>query len=309
MSSDRRRRAQVEGFTSPGALDYRRRVRDALILGCGYTGTRVAARLLARGVRVVATARDASTLRALERAGASAIELDASTPASWPALVAAVTPLAPGYRVLVACPPVDLIGERAGATGALLAALPRPARLVYLSSTAVYGDQRDVDATTAVQARAGPQAPRLEAERAVASGPWSWMILRAAAIYGPDRGLHAAAGGPPRRAGHPDAVISRIHVDDLAAVCEAALDAETTGAFPVADRAPASAREVAAFCASIGLTPPLLGEGAGAPPRVGRRVDGRAVLERLGVRLAYPSYRDGIRAAIQAGSVPDHFNR
>ena len=34
--------------------------------------------------------------------------------------------------------------------------------------------------------------------------------------------------------------------------------------------------------------------------RTNRRVDGRALCERLGVRLSYPTYREGIAQAIAA---------
>ncbi len=285
------------------SLDARGRVslramREVMVLGCGYTGTRVSTRLLSRGVRVVAAAREASALASIGALGATVVEFEATLPESWKALTREATRLEPGYALLVSIPPLRVDGEPPEATAALLASLPRPGRTVYLSSTAVYGDQVDVDAATSPAPRTPDQALRLLAEHAVAAGPWSSMVLRAAAIYGPERGLHIACGTAPRRAGHPDRVVSRIHVDDLAALCVAALGSSVTGAYPAADRAPASARAVAAFCASLGLVPPSLPDvHPGASRGAARRVDGRAVFEALGLSIAYPSYREGILAA------------
>jgi nucleoside-diphosphate-sugar epimerase len=271
-----------------------------MILGCGYTGSRVAARLLARGIRVVAAAREASALEPLAALGATIVGFDATRPASWTALAREAARLAPGYGLLVSVPPVEVEGQPADATAALLAALPLPGRVVYLSSTAVYGDQLDVDAATAPAPRTRAHALRLQAERAVTAGPWSWMILRAAAIYGPERGLHVAGGSAPRRASVPDRVVSRIHVHDLVVLCEAALHSAVTGTFPAADLTPASAREIAAFCARIVFVPSSLPVGGeGVPwPGPGRRVDGRTAFDALRVPIAYPSYREGILASL-----------
>ena len=63
----------------------------------------------------------------------------------------------------------------------------RPARVVYLSTTGVYGDRRDVDSSTAPARRHKRDDQRLAAEAAIAKGPWSSLILRPAAIYGPGR--------------------------------------------------------------------------------------------------------------------------
>jgi nucleoside-diphosphate-sugar epimerase len=246
----------------------------------------------------VAADRDTSALALLAAAGATTVSFDALRPATWSALVRAAANLGRDCAILLSVPPLG--DEREVGTAALLRALPRPARIVYVSTTAVYGDISVVDETTPPQA-GEDQAARVAVERVVAGGPWSWMVLRAAAIYGPDRGLHVARGAAPRHVNDPHRVISRIHVDDLAACCEAALDASATGAFPVADLEPASAAEVAAFCASLGLAPPALPESPAGERRPARRADGRALLQTLGLSLAYPCYRDGIRAAVRCG--------
>jgi nucleoside-diphosphate-sugar epimerase len=118
------------------------------------------------------------------------------------------------------------------------------------------------------------------------------MVLRAAAIYGPGRGVLAEGGPRFSHARSMDAVISRIHADDLAATCAAALAADLEGVYPIADEGPASGREVLAAWAGERWVPP-----AGRPdPEGSRRVDGRAVLAALRVSLRYPSFRDALSA-------------
>jgi nucleoside-diphosphate-sugar epimerase len=95
--------------------------------------------------------------------------------------------------------------------------------------------------------------------------------------------------------------VSRIHVDDLANHALAALFSGVEGAYPVADELPAQSREIAAFCADLlhvamPLSVPV--EQAGETRGSDRKVDGRAIRRLLGVDLLYPSYREGIPAAL-----------
>lgn len=235
---------------------------DVLILGCGFTGSRVAARFRARGARVIATSRSVP----LEKVAAA---------------------LRPGTLVLHSVPPAGNVDLR------LLRGIA--VRLVYLSSTAVYGAAQFVDDNTPVDPSSERARARLQAEREAADGPWSTLILRPAAIYGPGRGAHVSLARGEYRAG--DNFISRIHVEDLAAHVEAGLLSAVTGAWPVADEEPCTSREMAEFCARLlGLPPPP----PGAPGRItsNRRVDGSAIRRALGITLRYPSYRTGIPAAL-----------
>jgi len=239
---------------------------DVLILGCGYTGQRVARLLLARGVSVTCIARNS-------RDGVIAVDLE--QPGALSRLRAMVKP---GVRVLHSVPPLTGELDRVA-----VEALHDAARVVYLSTTAVYGDTEFVDHTTAAIA----DGPRIRTEQAVLSGPWSALVLRPAAIYGPGRIAH-------RRI--TTACVSRIHVDDLAAHAEAALFSDVTGAWPVADELPCPSRDVAEFAAKL--------RGQPAPvfdphPAHGRRVDGSAIRQQLGITLEYASYRTGIPAALE----------
>ena len=271
-----------------------------LILGCGFTGRRVARRLAARGVRVTATTRRPEELDELRVLGARVERLEATEPES---IRSALRGVEPGVRVLHSIPTVAGPAGARDATPALLDALgSRPERIVYLSTTGVYGAASHVDETTPVDETSPRERPRLDAEQAVAAGPWSWLVLRPAAIYGPGRGVHERIRRGTFRLVEDGAnYVSRIHVEDLAALAEAALFSELTGAWPVADEEPCTSREMAEFCAGLlGVPVPSSMPRAEAhhTRRANRRVDGRAICRSLGVTLRYPSYRTGVPASL-----------
>ena len=255
-----------------------------VILGCGYTGKRVAQRFLKRGASVVVTARDPSSLDALARQGARVQVFDAAQPGT--------IEIPAGALVLHSIPvPLDL------------ARFARPPqRLVYLSTTGVYGAIRDVDENTPPAPATEREMLRVQAEADVRSGPWSSLVLRPAAIYGPGRGIHVSMqAGRFQLAGQGDNFVSRIHVDDLAAHAEAALLASVTGAYPVGDDLPCTSREIAEFCSRL-LQLPMP---PAAPPgalhetrRADRRVNGKAIWTLLNIQLQYPTYREGIPASL-----------
>ena len=272
-----------------------------LILGCGYTGQRVARRLLARGAPVVATTPRPAELSGLAAGGARVIHMNVLQPETLECLRDVV---GAGLAVLHSIPVIRGERGRFDPTPRLLEALGnRPARIVYLSTTGVYGDTPRVDETTPVAPIGERYRLRVAAERAVAAGGWSFLILRPAAIYGPGRGVHVSIkAGRFRLAGDGGNLVSRIHVDDLAAIAEAALYSDVTGAWPVADEDPCTSREIARFCADL-LSLPMPAPAAATdvhPTRLtNRRVDGSAIVKLLGVKLQYPSYRVGVPAALK----------
>ena len=172
----------------------------------------------------------------------------------------------------------------------------RAGAITYVSSTGVYGDARGVvDDDTPVTATPSPTAARrLEAEAVWrARGA---TILRCPAIYGPDRGLHRrVVSGQHQIPGDGSGYVSRIHVDDLAALILAA-PAARGETFVVGDAMPAPHRDVVAWiCERYGvpMPPSIPLERAHESLRGDRRVDSSRALRTLGVTLAYPSYTIG----------------
>lgn len=196
--------------------------------------------------------------------------------------------------------------------------------LGYLSTVGVYGDHAGgwVDETTApVPGEARSQA-RLRVEE-------SWLrlqreagvpvhVFRISGIYGPGRSaFEKLASGRAQRIVKAGQVFNRIHVEDIARILEASLDRPRPGAiYNVTDDEPSPPQDVlveAARLSGLALPPEISFEEAGLPPMAAsfwgetKRVSNRLVREELGVDLACPTYREGLRAILAAypgGVVP-----
>lgn len=247
-----------------------------VILGLGFTTQHLARRLRQRGVPVFAVVRRPARFAAFETLG---VRFDAT----------------PRDAVLVhSVPPLDE-PEKSAMRALIQETAPR--RIVYISSTGVYGAQVQVSASTQPAPNDDKGRARIDEEHWVTNGPWSSVILRSAAIYGPGRGIHVRLreGKQPRGVG---GVVSRIHVDDLAALLDAGIESTIEGAWPVADDCPAPSEEVAAWCARLmGLA--LSDVTAPDFPVSGRSVDGSAIRGVLGVELKYHSYETGVPACLR----------
>ncbi len=266
-----------------------------LVLGAGYTGRAVLLAARGRGLAARGVVRREEAAADLRAAGLEAVVV----PSFGEGASALVTP---ETHVVVTFPPD-------GATDARLASsLPAAAAITYVSATSVYGSEHHrVDDTTPTATRPSASgARRLEAERVWrARGA---TVLRAPAIYGPDRGLHVRVlQGAHRIPGDGSGFVSRIHVEDLAELVLAAPRASGE-TFVVGDDAPAPHVEVIRFvCDAYGVPmPPFVPlESVHETLRGDRRVDGSRALARLGVVLRWPTYRLGMAPAVTTRRPPD----
>ncbi len=262
-----------------------------IILGLGFAGQRLARRLRSRGVPVWAVVRDANRFREFTAMGVEIHAMESGIP---PKAI-------PGDAVLVhSIPPLP--DPEKNAIHSLVQEI-NPRRILYISSTGVYGAQTHVTEQTQAAPNDEKGLARIDEETWLTSAAPSTLILRSAAIYGPGRGIHMRLreGKRPRGAG---GVVSRIHVDDLAAILEAGIDAAVEGAWPVADDCPAASEDVEAWCAQQ-MNLALPDEASPQFPVAGRSVDGGKIRELLQVNLKYPSYHSGIKASlIEEGCAP-----
>jgi nucleoside-diphosphate-sugar epimerase len=251
-----------------------------LLVGLGFTTCRLAKRLLARGGAVYAVARETHRFRELEAIGLRVRPFESDDLPKHATVVHTIPPLAGAERAWLHSQIQQL----------------EPNRVIYISSTGVYGEQVDVDETTAPRPFGDKSVARYEEEQWLLESPWRSLIVRPAAIYGPGRGVHEKIreGKLPRGAG--SGVVSRIHVDDLAAILEAAVHSDLQGAWPLADDRPCSSEEIARFCAR--LLHLNVENALTTSPVAGRKVDGRKIRELLGVELLYPTYESGILASL-----------
>lgn len=274
-----------------------------LIIGCGDIGQRVAAHLHGR-YRLYALARTPVQQVRLQALGIQPVAGDLDDPASLHRLAGLAD-------VVLHLAPPQASGRVDRRTRHLLAALGKsgilPQRLVYISTSGVYGDCQGawVDETQPPQP-ANPRAHRrLSAERQLRAFARrtgvAVCILRVPGIYSPERLPQARlAAGTPAITAAEDSYSNHIHAEDLARAVLAALRRGRPGRiYHVADDAPLKMGDYFDLAAAYLRLP--------GPPRVSRReaqamlspvqlsflnesrrLRNRRLKQELGVRLAYP---------------------
>ena len=181
----------------------------------------------------------------------------------------------------------------------------------YLSTTGVYGNHDGgwVDETTACAPTSERGHRRRRAEEEWLKTGLPVHVFRLAGIYGPGRNpLERLRQGRAQRILKPGHVFSRIHLADIAAALEASIHRPRAGAiYNVCDDEPAPPGEVIAFAAELlGMEPPPevaledaeLSAMGQSFYNDNKRVHNRLLKEELGVRLAYPTYREGLRGCL-----------
>jgi nucleoside-diphosphate-sugar epimerase len=260
-------------------------VSTLILLGCGYTLTRLALEEAHQGRRVLAVTGNAERRAELERAGVQLLPLEEALSASE------------GAHVVISIPP------EAGLDAMLAESLGRamPARLVYLCSTGVYGASRGVvDEDTPVDPSTPSAKGRLQAESTYR--PLGGISLRIAGIYGPGRGLHERLlAGTLRLPESGGGRISRVHVNDLVQAIQVALERGEPGAcYCVADDRPSTQLETAIWlCEQLRLPlPPMVPLASLHETLRGDRAVQNARLKALGWQPRYPDYKAGFSALL-----------
>ncbi len=195
-------------------------------------------------------------------------------------------------------------------------AAAKPKVLVYLSTVGVYGDHGGAWVDEASECR--PVSTRSR-ERVAAEEAWRRFadktgaplaIVRLAGIYGPGRGpFEKIRRGTARRIVKPGQVFNRIHVEDIANMVNAAFTQRADGVFNGSDDEPAPPQDVLAYAAGLlGLPLPpevpfetaKLSDMARSFYGESKRVRNDRIKRELGVHLAFPTYREGLKAVLEA---------
>ncbi|MFB6172384.1 MAG: SDR family oxidoreductase [Haloarculaceae archaeon] len=284
------------------------------ILGCGYVGLELA-RQLAPGHEVVGVRR--SGLDAVEATGATAVAADVTDPdalAAVPDVDALVFAASSGGRGADAARTVFVEGLRTAVETFAARARP-PERLIYTSSTGVYGDHGGdwVDETTPLdptteKTRVLAEAERVAREEAPDHGIRG-TVARFAGLYGPDRyRLERYLTGPVT-----EGYLNMVHRDDAAGAVRFLLERDATEPVVlVVDDEPVHKWTFADWLADeCGVPRPpkrtkaarLAADDLSAAAR--RRVltskrCSNDLLRDLGYGFAYPTYREGYRDAVDA---------
>ncbi len=228
--------------------------------------------------------------------------------------------LARADRVLVSIPPGAAGDPAVERFTAALDAAPALRSIVYLSTIGVYGDHEGawIDETTPPVPSNDRSVWRLSAEnawRALARRKGASVhVLRLAGIYGPGQNaLVNLRAGTARRIVKKGQVFNRIHVEDIARAIDSAFAFPQAGAdrvWNVCDDEPAPPQDVVAYAAKL--------MGVEAPPEIDfetadispmarsfysecKRCSNRAMREELRVKLACPTYREGMSQLYAAG--------
>jgi nucleoside-diphosphate-sugar epimerase len=255
------------------------------IFGLGYTATRIAQALEARGWEVVSTGTE-GTLSFDDVGNVRAALADSD------AVLSSVPPGGEGLD-----PVLDRYGDALGGKW-----------LGYLSSTGIYGDTGGAWVDETAPVGIGRRTARAEADAAwLALGA---RVFRLPGIYGPGRSaLDRAREGKAHRIDIPQQVFSRVHVDDIACGVLAALEAPA-GAYNLADDLPCSQNAVIEeACRLLGVSSPALLslDDAGLSPMArafygeNRRVANGKAKRVLSWQPRFATYREGLRALFAAG--------
>ncbi len=254
-----------------------------LIFGLGYTASRIADAVRARGWNVDATG--------------SAGNIDFNDGASVRLIAAQAT------HILSSVPPVVDGDPVLAAYGDMLAGK----WLGYLSSTGVYGDAGGAWVDECAPVRGRRNSRNLADQDWLARGA---RVFRLPGIYGPGRSaLERVAEGKAHRVDLPGQVFSRVHVDDIVSGVLTGFGAPP-GAYNLADDAPCDQNAVIeAAAALLGIpAPPFVALDSLSPMArsfyaENRRVANGKAKRVLGWEPRYPDFGSGLRA-LRAMSSP-----
>jgi nucleoside-diphosphate-sugar epimerase len=280
--------------------------------GLGYCAGVLSHRLATKGWAISGTATNAEKVAALKGNGYDAFVFDGRT--RDPDVAEA---LRKSTHVLLSIPP-DATGDAALAVyGADIAGCSSISWIGYYSSVSVYGDSQGgwVDEETVPHPITERGMRRLTAENAwtelARTSGKTGVILRLPGIYGPGRSaIDQLRAGKARRIFKPGQVTNRAHVDDIATATEAALRLPAgIHIFNVTDDLPAPPQDVIAYGAELlgvpcppatDLTDASLTPMARSFYAESKKVSNARMKNELQVRLAYPTYVEGLKAIAQS---------
>lgn len=277
---------------------------SVLIAGCGDIGGRLATQLLPQGWTVYGLRRNIAKL-ATGICGVSGDLFDARMPSQWPEGRI-------DYLVYCATPSVrDEAGYRAAYVQGLRHVLDwtersgqKPKRIVFVSSSSVYGQQQGewVDEASPAEAVGFSGQVMREAEQLALSSGLPASIVRLTGIYGPGRSdLMNRVRQGYSVAVEPPLYGNRIHADDAAGLLAFLLQADARGVavddcYIGVDDAPAPLAEVVDWMRMrLGVTQ---WSDENSVRRAGSKRCSNARAKALGWVPRYATYKEGYEAML-----------
>jgi nucleoside-diphosphate-sugar epimerase len=268
---------------------------------------------MAEGAEVTALVRSEERAAKLKELGIGTVEGNLDDAASLSGL-----PTRDAVLFYFAPPPGGGITEpRVRAFCAAIRPGDEPAKVIYLSTSGVYGDCGDGSVTE--ETPANPQTARAKRRYDAETAVRAWgeergvptVVLRVTGIYGPGRlPLQQLASGQPVLREEEASFTNRIHSEDLARICMAAAERGENGdIFNVSDGNPGTMTEYFTACAdALGyprprrvtmeeakkiMTPLML-----SYVTESRRMGNAKMLRKLGIKLLYPTLQEGLKASV-----------
>jgi len=283
-----------------------------LSFGHGYSAQALSRILLPQGWQITGTTRSEVKAEALADQGVVPLIFPGDGDGDGDGDVADA--IAQASHLLISAGP-DASGDPVlNAVGDMISARARQFEWVgYLSTTGVYGDHQGawVDENTPLTPSTRRGQWRKDAEEAWQAVPGLPLhIFRLAGIYGPGRGPFAKVrDGTARRIVKTGQVFSRTHVEDIAQVLAASIAQPAPGtAYNICDDDPAPPQDVIAHAAELlgaPVPPAIPFETAEMTPMArsfyaeSKRVRNDRIKTELGVKLLYPTYREGLAALLE----------
>ncbi len=279
----------------------------ALVIGCGYLGRRVAALWVREGMQVSALTRSPANAAALAERRIEPIVGDVLQPETLRALPSADVALyAVGYDRQASASKRDVYVR--GLSQVLQQITPNVGRLLYVSSTSVYGQDAGevVDETSSTSPQAEDGQIVLAAEETVreACPVGTSTVLRFSGIYGPGRLLRrieAVRSGEPLNA-NPDGFLNLIHVEDGATIISRLARRETIQPiYLVTDDRPVRRRKYYSLLARlVGASEPVFQFDANASRTGGlnKRCSNARLKSELGDVWRFPTIETGLPHAV-----------
>jgi nucleoside-diphosphate-sugar epimerase len=281
-----------------------------IIVGCGYIGTRVARLWRDRGAQVTCLVRSPDKAVGLVEEGFPTLALSFDAPG-----LPGLPEMAGTVMYYFVPPPGGGISDTRARI--FLTALERtepPARIIYMSATSVYSETGGgiVTEESPTEPLSAMGKRRLYAEQAFqeygADTGIDVIVLRVSGIYGPGRlPLMQISQGQPLLREEESGPSNRIHAEDLAEICLAVAGKGVNGdIFNVSDGHPASMTSYFNACADLlgcprqpqvsmeearqVMSPLMLSYVSDS-----RVVDNSRMLQRLDIRLKYPTMKEGLQ--------------
>ena len=283
---------------------------EIAVIGCGYVGMRLAARLAARGHRVHGIRRRIPDPAPFEAVGIVPLELDLTRPETLDRLpdtlegmVNAVSSSRGGveeYRR------VYLEGTRT-----LVERFTGIRRYLHVGSTGVYGQTGGEWVEEDAERRPATETARVLVETEdLLLGAWRTssfpaILARVSGIYGPGRGhlFRRYVEGSATMHGDGGRHLNMIHVEDLVRLLDALLETGVPGeVYNLTDDAPVRQRDFLLWLSrQLGrpLPPPVPGEPQGKRAPTDKRVSNRRLHALLDYRFAYPTWKEGYAPLVE----------